>query len=77
MSEVIVTSVSNLRNEVRYGDGQTFVTDEPASVGGEGAAGREGEAHHAAYAVAGDGAAPLATRERSVERSRVPGSRRW
>src|SRR5687768_11821172 len=37
MSEVIVTSLSNLRNEVRYGDGGAFVTDEPASVGGEGA----------------------------------------
>lgn len=36
MSEVVVTSLSNLRNEVRYGDDQTFVTDEPANVGGEG-----------------------------------------
>jgi putative redox protein len=35
MSEVIVTSLSNLRNEVRYGTGQTLLTDEPASVGGE------------------------------------------
>ena len=37
MSEVTVTSLSNLRNEVSYGDGQTLVTDEPAEVGGEGA----------------------------------------
>jgi uncharacterized OsmC-like protein len=35
MSEVIVTSLSNLRNEVSYGAGQTLVTDEPASAGGE------------------------------------------
>jgi putative redox protein len=37
MSEVVVTSLSNLRNEVSYGEGRTFVTDEPAEVGGEGA----------------------------------------
>lgn len=37
MSEVVVTSLSNLRNEVRYGDDQTLVTDEPAGVGGDGA----------------------------------------
>ena len=37
MSEVTVTSLSNLRNEVSYGEGQTLVTDEPAEVGGEGA----------------------------------------
>ena len=37
MSEVTVTSLSNLRNEVSYGEGQTLVTDEPASLGGEGA----------------------------------------
>jgi putative redox protein len=37
MSEVTVTSLSNLRNEVAYGAGQTFVTDEPAELGGEGA----------------------------------------
>lgn len=40
MSEVVVTSLSNLRNEVRYGGdgaGGTFVTDEPASLGGDGA----------------------------------------
>jgi len=35
MSEVTVTSLGKLRNEVRYGAGQSFVTDEPASVGGE------------------------------------------
>jgi putative redox protein len=34
MSEVTVTSLENLGNEVRYGDGQTFVTDEPLSAGG-------------------------------------------
>ena len=37
MSEVIVTSLSNLRNEVRYGEGGAFVTDEPAALGGDGA----------------------------------------
>jgi len=37
MSEVTVTSLSNLRNEVAYGDGRTLVTDEPAELGGEGA----------------------------------------
>jgi putative redox protein len=37
MNEVTVTSISNLRNEVSYGEGQTFVTDEPAGLGGEGA----------------------------------------
>ena len=36
MSEVVVTSLSNLRNEVRYGDEGAFVTDEPASLGGDG-----------------------------------------
>ncbi|HEX8070382.1 MAG TPA: OsmC family protein [Pyrinomonadaceae bacterium] len=35
MSEVVVTSLSNLRQEVRYGDGHTFNTDEPAGLGGE------------------------------------------
>ena len=35
MSEVIVTSQSNLRNEVRYGAGHTFITDEPIAAGGE------------------------------------------
>jgi putative redox protein len=35
MSDVIVTSLSNLKNEVRYGENQTFITDEPIEVGGE------------------------------------------
>lgn len=35
MSEVTVTSLANLRNEVSYGAGRTFVTDEPAGLGGE------------------------------------------
>jgi putative redox protein len=35
MSEVIVTSLSNLQNEVRYGADHTFVTDEPIDAGGE------------------------------------------
>lgn len=35
MSDVTVTSLSNLRNEVRYGDNHTFLTDEPLSAGGE------------------------------------------
>lgn len=35
MSEVIVTSQANLRNEVRYGAGHTFITDEPLAAGGE------------------------------------------
>ena len=37
MSEVTVTSLSNLRNEVSYGTGLTLVTDEPAELGGDGA----------------------------------------
>ncbi|HEX7316991.1 MAG TPA: OsmC family protein [Pyrinomonadaceae bacterium] len=37
MSEVTVTSIANLRNEVAYGEGRTLVTDEPAELGGEGA----------------------------------------
>jgi putative redox protein len=37
MSEVIVTSLENLKNEVRYGDNQILITDEPVAVGGEGA----------------------------------------
>src|ERR671916_1725555 len=39
MNEVVtVTSLANLRNEVRYDGGQkTFTTDEPASLGGDGA----------------------------------------
>src|SRR5215510_5524649 len=35
MSEVVVTSQTNLRNEVRYGAGHAFVTDEPVAAGGE------------------------------------------
>ena len=35
MSEVVVTSRQNLQNVVRYGSGQTFVTDEPLDAGGE------------------------------------------
>jgi putative redox protein len=34
---VVVSSLPNLRNEVSYGVGHSFVTDEPAEVGGEGA----------------------------------------
>ena len=37
MNEVIVTSLANLRNEVRYDGGRTFTTDEPAALGGDGA----------------------------------------
>ena len=35
MSEVTVTSLANLQNEVRYGSDHTFITDEPSSAGGE------------------------------------------
>ena len=35
MSEVVVTSQTSLRNEVRYGDGKSLTTDEPISAGGE------------------------------------------
>lgn len=37
MSDVTVTSHTNLQNHVTYGDGETFVTDEPVGVGGDGA----------------------------------------
>ncbi|HEY0006786.1 MAG TPA: OsmC family protein [Pyrinomonadaceae bacterium] len=37
MSDVIVTSAENLQNEVRLSDGQSFLIDEPASLGGDGA----------------------------------------
>lgn len=37
MSDVTVTSVRNLQNEVRYGEGQTLTTDEPVNAGGDGA----------------------------------------
>ena len=36
MNEVTVTSLENLRNEVTYADGKTFLLDEPESAGGEG-----------------------------------------
>jgi putative redox protein len=35
MSEVTVTSLANLRNEVRYGTVHTLITDEPVAAGGE------------------------------------------
>jgi putative redox protein len=37
MSEVIVSSLHNLQNEVRYGDDKRLIIDEPASLGGDGA----------------------------------------
>ena len=37
MTEVTVTSLNNLQNEVRYGDNQTLLIDEPVNLGGEGA----------------------------------------
>lgn len=37
MTEVIVTSLKNLQNEVHYGPGKTLTTDEPIAAGGEGA----------------------------------------
>ena len=36
MNDVTVTSLRNLQNEVRYGEGQTLITDEPVAAGGEG-----------------------------------------
>ena len=37
MGEVVVTSLTNLQNEVRYGEPpRAFVTDEPEHLGGEG-----------------------------------------
>jgi putative redox protein len=35
MSDVVVTSLANLRNEVRYGAGHLLITDEPVLAGGE------------------------------------------
>lgn len=35
MSDVIVTSLENLKNEVRYGDNQVLITDEPVAAGGD------------------------------------------
>jgi putative redox protein len=37
MDEVTVTSLKNLKHQVIYADGKTFLVDEPKSVGGEGA----------------------------------------
>ncbi len=34
MSEVVVTSLHNLQNEVRYGTNHTLITDEPVEAGG-------------------------------------------
>jgi len=36
MSQVTVTSLKNLQNEVRFGEGETLRTDEPVSAGGDG-----------------------------------------
>lgn len=35
MSDVTVTSMANLQNEVRYGAGHVLITDEPVEAGGE------------------------------------------
>jgi putative redox protein len=35
MSDVVVTSLSNLKNEVRYGVDHKLITDEPTDAGGE------------------------------------------
>ena len=35
MSDVLVTSLSNLKNEVRYGVDHKLITDEPIEAGGE------------------------------------------
>lgn len=35
MSDVVVSSLTNLQNEVRFGDNHTFITDEPLDAGGE------------------------------------------
>jgi putative redox protein len=35
MSDVVVTSQTNLRNEVSYGAGHSFITDEPIGAGGD------------------------------------------
>ncbi|MGB7923109.1 MAG: OsmC family protein [Pyrinomonadaceae bacterium] len=37
MSDVVVTSKENLQNEVTYGDGRSFIIDEPEGLGGDGA----------------------------------------
>ncbi|HEY6230771.1 MAG TPA: OsmC family protein [Pyrinomonadaceae bacterium] len=35
MADVIVSSLANLRSEVRYGDNHVLVTDEPVAAGGD------------------------------------------
>src|SRR6195256_4231044 len=35
MSDVIVTSLANLKNEVRYGADHKLIVDEPSEAGGE------------------------------------------
>ena len=35
MADVIVTSLRNLQNEVRYGENHNLITDEPLEAGGE------------------------------------------
>jgi putative redox protein len=35
MSDVIVTSLANLKNEVQYGNYHTLLTDEPSEAGGD------------------------------------------
>ena len=35
MADVIVTSMANLQNEVRYGENHSLITDEPREAGGE------------------------------------------
>jgi len=35
MSEVIVTSLTNLQNQIQYGANHTFITDEPIEAGGD------------------------------------------
>jgi putative redox protein len=37
MNDVTVTTRTNLQNEVRFGEGRTFITDEPQNLGGDGA----------------------------------------
>jgi putative redox protein len=37
MNEVTVSSLTNFQNQVIYGENQTFITDEPPAVGGDGA----------------------------------------
>ena len=37
MADVIVSSLANLQNEVRYGDNHMLITDEPVAAGGDNA----------------------------------------